>query len=125
MQCLAELAFISIYKSPEAMLMLMTLDVHFIDELGQWSDAYIAIIDIILGHVKGSNAFKGVLVFAMMDWKQLKPIRGLPVMLSPSMIMSFMLLELGHSVRASSDPNLQQIQKISRIDSENYTPEII
>jgi hypothetical protein len=27
MQCLAELAFISIYKSPEAMLMLMTLDV--------------------------------------------------------------------------------------------------
>jgi hypothetical protein len=33
-QCLAELALISIYKSPEAMLMLMTLDVLFIDELG-------------------------------------------------------------------------------------------
>jgi hypothetical protein len=35
MQCLAELALISIYNSPEVMLMLMTLDVLFIDELGQ------------------------------------------------------------------------------------------
>jgi hypothetical protein len=46
-QRLAELALISIYKSPEAMLMLMTLDVLFIDELGQWSDGYIAVVDII------------------------------------------------------------------------------
>jgi hypothetical protein len=37
-QCLAELALMSIYKSPEEMLMLMTLDVLFINELGQWSD---------------------------------------------------------------------------------------
>jgi hypothetical protein len=74
---------------------------------------------------EGQMLFEGVLVFAMMDWKQLKPIRGLPVMLSPSMMMSFMLLDLGHSVRASSDPNLQRIQKNLRMDSENYTPEII
>jgi hypothetical protein len=47
-QHLAELALISVYKSPKAMLMLMTLDVLFIDELGQWSDTYIAVIDIIL-----------------------------------------------------------------------------
>jgi hypothetical protein len=56
-QCLADLALISIYKSPEAMLMLMTLDVLFIDELGQWSDGYIAVIDIILRCIRGSNAF--------------------------------------------------------------------
>jgi hypothetical protein len=36
-QHLAELALISSYQSPEAMLRLMTLDVLFIDELGQWS----------------------------------------------------------------------------------------
>jgi hypothetical protein len=125
-QCLAELALISIYKSPEAMLTLMTLDVLFIDELGQWSDGYIAVIDIILRRVRGSNAFfGGVLVFATMDWKQLKPISGLPAMLSPSMITSFTFLDLGHSVRARGDPNLQQIQKNSRMDSPNYTPEII
>jgi hypothetical protein len=103
-QCLAELALISIYKSPEAMLMLMTLDVLFINELGQWSDGYIAVIDIILRCVRGSNAFfGGILVFSMMDWKQLKPISGLPVMsvmLSPMMITSFTFLDLGHSVRA-------------------------
>jgi hypothetical protein len=57
LQHLAELALISIYKSPEAMLMLMTLDVLFIDELGQWSDGYIAVIDIILRCVRGLNAF--------------------------------------------------------------------
>jgi hypothetical protein len=42
-------------------------------------------------------------VFSMMDWKQLKPISGLPVMsvmLSPMMITSFTFLDLGHSVRA-------------------------
>jgi hypothetical protein len=125
-QHLAELALISIYKSTKAMLMLMTLDVLFINELGQWSDGYIAVIDIILRRVRGSNAFfGGVLVFAMMDWKQLKPISGLPAMLSPLMIMSFTFLDLGHSVRARGDPNLQRIQKISRMDSPNYTPEII
>jgi hypothetical protein len=56
-QHLAELALISIYKSPEAMLMLVTLDVLFIDELGQWSDGYIAVVDIILRCIRGSNAF--------------------------------------------------------------------
>jgi hypothetical protein len=108
------------------MLTLMTLDVLFIDELGQWSDGYIAVIDIILRRVRGSNAFfGGVLVFATMDWKQLKPISGLPAMLSPSMITSYTFLDLGHSVRARGDPNLQRTQKISRMDSPNYTPEII
>jgi hypothetical protein len=122
-QCLAELALISIYKSPEAMLTLMTLDVLFIDELGQWSDGYIAVIDIILRCVRGSNDFfGGVLVFAMMDWKQLKPISGLPAMLSPSMIMTFTFLDLGHSVRAGGDLNLQWIQEFSQMDSQNYTP---
>jgi hypothetical protein len=46
-------------------------------------------------------------------------------MLSPLMIMSFMFLDSGHSVRARGDLNLQQIQKISWMDSPNYTPEII
>jgi hypothetical protein len=101
----------------------MTLDVLFIDELGQWSDGYIAVIDIILRCIRGSNDFfGGVLVFAMMDWKQLKPISGLPAMLSPSMIMTFTFLDLGHSVRARGDLNLQWIQEFSQMDSQNYTP---
>jgi hypothetical protein len=64
-------------------------------------------------------------VFATIVWKQLKPISGLPVMLSPWMITSFIFLDLGHSVRAGGDPNLQRIQKISWMDSPNYTPERI
>jgi hypothetical protein len=115
-QRLAELALISIYKSPEAMLMLMTLDVLFIDELGQWSDGYIAVVDIILRHIRGSNAFleaskKGLGFLTL-------------TLLTPLMITSFKFLNLGHSVRAGGDPNLQRIQNISRMDSQNYTPEI-
>jgi hypothetical protein len=114
-QHLAELAWISIYKSPEAILMLMTLDVLFVNELGQWSDGYLAVVDIIWRCVRGLNAFfGGVLVFVTLDWKQLKPVSGLPAMLSPLMITSFTFLHLGHSVRARGDPNLQRIQKIHR-----------
>jgi hypothetical protein len=44
-QHLAQLALSNIYlQIPEAMLMFMTLDLLFIDGLGQWSDAYIAIV---------------------------------------------------------------------------------
>jgi hypothetical protein len=39
-------------------------------------------------------------VFAMMDWKQLKQISGLPAMLSQSMMTSFTFLDFGHSVTA-------------------------
>jgi hypothetical protein len=58
--------------------------------------------------------FGGILVFATLDWKQLKPVSGLPAMLSPLMIMSFAFLHLGHSVRARGDPNLQRMKKIHR-----------
>jgi hypothetical protein len=66
-QCLAELALISIYKSPEAMLMLMTLHVLFLNELGQWSDGYIAAIDIILRHIRELNVFLEV-YFCLPQW---------------------------------------------------------
>jgi hypothetical protein len=124
-QRLAELALKSIYKSPEAMLMLMTLDVLFINEFGQWPDGYIAVVDNLKMCQRIKCFFGGILVFAMMDWKQLKPISGLPAMLSRSMITSFTFLDLGHSVRAGGDLNLQWIQKISWMDSPNYTQEII
>jgi hypothetical protein len=55
--CLAELALIYMDKSPEAN---MKLDVLFIDELGQWSDGYIAVSDIILRHVREWNPLTGV-----------------------------------------------------------------
>lgn len=123
-QRIAELALQAIYKSPEVLAMIMALDVQLIDELGQWPDAYIAISDIIYRRVRNSTAFfGGVLVFASMDWKQLKPIHGLPAMLSPSMITSFNFCRLNQSVRAGGDLNLQRIQQIARLDFSDYTPD--
>jgi hypothetical protein len=77
-------------------------------------------------HQRIERFFGGVLVFATMDWKQLKPLSGLHAMLSPLIITSLTFLDLGHSVRATrGDPNLKWIQNISRMDSQNYTPEIL
>jgi hypothetical protein len=59
-QHLAELALVSIYKLPEALLSIMMLDVLFIVELGQWSDAYIAVFDIILRCIRWSNFLRGI-----------------------------------------------------------------
>ena len=125
-QRIAELALMAIYKSPEAFAMIVAQDVLFIDEFGQLSDAHVAIFDIIYRVIRHSTAFMGgVLVVSTMDWKQLKPIHGLPAMLSPSMITSFNFCSLTESVRAGGDRNFQRIQRISRLDASEYTTEVI
>ena len=53
-QRLAELAAISLYKSPERLAFLQRLDVLFFDELGQASSELISCIDMILRRVRGS-----------------------------------------------------------------------
>jgi hypothetical protein len=50
-----------------------------------------------------------------MDVHQLKPIKGLPPLLCPVMISSFVYHEFMVSVQASQDPILQRIQQISRL----------
>jgi len=124
-QRLAELALHSIYGNPELTALLLTLDVLFVDELGQMSSGTMACLDIILRRLRDSSQFfGGVVVICTMDPKQLRPIHGLPVMLSPSMLTSFKFFRLRYSVRAGSDEDLQRIQTISRMPPNQVNPEV-
>jgi hypothetical protein len=125
-QRLAELAVISLYKSPERLGLLQRLDVLFFDELGQASSELISCIDMILRHVRGSDQFLGgVLLIATIDPLQLRPIKGRPFLVSPFVLTCFRFSVLMHSVHAADDPFLQRIQDISRMLTHEYTPEIL
>ena len=103
---------------------LKQLDLLFIDELGQFPAKFIAVLDIILRHVRKSTLFLGgMLVFATYDIYQLLPINEIPPLLSGHMMTSFSFLELNHSVRAANDPVLRQLQHLTRIPPCDYTDE--
>lgn len=113
---MAELALLSLYKNPVALYILQTIDVLFVDELGQLSAQLILVLDIILHRIRNSNQYMGgVLIISTMDPQQLRPVNGLPAMLSPFMITCFKFVQLVHSVRASDDVNFQHLQDISRM----------
>jgi hypothetical protein len=113
---LAELAIISLCRRPKRMEMLQRIDVLLVDELGQVSAELLAVLDIILRRVRGSSQFMGgVLLMSTMDPLQLHPVKGRPPLLSAHMITCFLFTKLKHSVRASQDGFLRQIQDLTRL----------
>jgi DNA replication protein DnaC len=103
-QRLAELAAISLYKTPERLAFLQRLDVLFFDELGQASSELMSCIDMILRRVRESDQFLGgVLLIATIDPLQLRPIKGRPFLVSPFVLTCFRFSVLKHSVRAADD----------------------
>ena len=68
---------------------------------------------------------QGIMVVAMMDHHQFKPVKGKPTMLSPSMIAAFNFHHLEHSILAGRDWDLCWIQEIVRMDPSSYTPSIL
>lgn len=111
----AETAIAAMYRKPELLYLWQRLDFLFIDEFGAVSAELFATIDIIVRHVKESNAFfGGMLLISSMDPRQLLPVTGLPLMMSMSIITEFTFTELRESVRAANDKNLQRICELSR-----------
>ena len=96
---------------------LLTADVIFLDEAGQVSSEQLAIIDIILRKMRGSQIpFGGVLIICTMDQRQLQPIKAIPFLVSSFMLTSFVAIELTHSVRAHGYPKFKRLQDITRMD---------
>ena len=78
--------------------------------------------------LRGSDLFfGGVLLICTLDHLQLRPIKGLPLLLSPHIMTSFWLMTLKHLVRASQDPQLQRIIDICRMSKAQYieNPQVI
>ena len=113
----AELAICSLLKNPKKLDFLRSLQVLFFDEAGQVSDEMFAILDIILRKVRNSNIYMGgVLIIMTLDPCQIQPDKGRPFMTSVHTISCFKMVNLHHSVRASSDLLLQRIQAIARMN---------
>ena len=114
----AELAVIKILRDPSLHNFLCTLDVLMVDEMGQLSAEMLSVMDIIFRRLRDSSIFMGgVLVLATVDSKQLKPIRGIPSLLSTHMLTCFRFTKLKHSVRAANDETYQRIMDLSREDA--------
>ncbi len=112
---LAELAVIALQKNVEFLVMLRRLDVLFIDECGQVSAEVLSILDIILRKVRDSNLFMGgILIIGTIDQVQLRPIQGLPFLLSPYVLTTFRMRVLEHYVRCADCEVLQSLNGIAR-----------
>ena len=113
----AELALEKIMRKPELLYVLLTLNVIFIDEIGQISAGQVSTLDVVLRTVrKNSMLYGGVLLIGTMDHAQLAPINAIPFLMSSHLITSYTLVELKQSVRASSDPEFQKFQRIIRMN---------
>ena len=83
----------------------------------------IACFHVILHWIRGlSIFFCGIVVVAMMDPHQLKPIKGEPTMLFALMMTAFNFHCLEHSVQAGRDWDLHRIQETVRMPPSSYTP---
>ena len=83
----AELAVLDILRNTKKLEFVLTVDVYFIDELGQISADLLAVIDIILRIVRNNNLYMGgALLICTMDHTQIQPIRERPVLTCSHMI---------------------------------------
>ena len=113
----AEGALLKIRRNTKILHNLLTLDVLFIDEMGQISAMLICTIDIILRKLRNSDLpFGGVYISGTMDNSQIQPINQIPFLTSTLVLTCFLALELKHSVRAHNDINFQRLQGITRMD---------
>ena len=114
---LAELALEKIMRKPHLLYPLLTVDVIFLDEAGQISAELLAVLDIILRHIRKSSViYGGVLIIGTMDHCQLQPIQATPFLLSSHILTSYTFVQLTESVRASSEPEFRRLQHIIRMN---------
>jgi len=114
---IAEAALQRIHRKQEYLYAIQTVDVLFVDEIGQISSEFLSVIDIVFRHARDSRTpFGGCLVLASMDHRQIPPINELPFLLSSLILTSFDMVELRHSVRAHSDEKFQRFQQILRMN---------
>jgi hypothetical protein len=118
---MVEKSYAALLKDPKRFVYLLRVDVLIIDELGQISSKLLAVIDRLMRRIRHSNLFMGgVLVIVTMDGKQMKPITGFSLVLSPAMMCCFEFISLMVPLR-TLDPILQSIQLITRKTPEELT----
>ena len=121
-----ELALINLLNNNEKLLFLRTLNVLFLDEIGQISTELLCIMDIILRRIRDNDIFMGgILVIGTLDHKQLPPVQGHPFLTSPNVFSSYEFSMLKKSVCANGDSNHQRVQEIIRTHRSRHTKEVL
>ena len=112
---IAEKALVKIRRKLNILHILLTMDVLFIDELGQKSAQQIATIGIIMRKLRNSQLpFGGILIIGSMDNTQIQPINQLPFLTSSMVLTCFQAIKLQHSISAHSDIKFQRLQELTR-----------
>ena len=121
-----DLFLIKLLQNNEKLLFLKSLNVLFIDEIGQVSAELLGIIDIILRKIRDNDVYMGgILIIGTLDHRQLPPVEGHPFLTSPHVFSSYNFSSLRHSVRASNDLNHQRVQFIIRSHRSTHTTDIL
>jgi predicted GIY-YIG superfamily endonuclease len=114
---LAERAVYELYKKPHLLSFLRRLDFLFFDELGLLNAELLAVLDLVFRYVRRTGEYMGGLfILCTIDILQLLPWKGSPALLSMNTITDFIYMSLQESVRAASDPDLQEINNLTRTD---------
>ena len=127
-QRMAELAIIKLLKDPIKHRFILTLQVLCCDEVGNISAELISVLDIICRRIRGNNIpFGGIYFLGTMDHMQFMSINGKPFLLNSLILTCFSMAKLSKSVRAASDPLLQEFQNITRLYPRQYqqNPELL
>ena len=116
---LAERAISALFRSPEKLEFLRTMDCLGVDEGGCVPGEVWSIMDTILRYIRNSSKpFGGLLIYVSMDNLQIDPCKGKHPLLCPLFVSCFLFRKLIHSVRAAFDLPWQQIQAITRMTNE-------
>jgi len=97
---------------------IRSLDVIFIDEMGQLSAEQISILDIILRYVRKTEAYLGgLLLISAMDLEQLGAIEGKPILMCSNILVSYRIIDFQHYVRCRADRDSQLLCELCRRSS--------
>jgi predicted GIY-YIG superfamily endonuclease len=115
-QRFAELSVLKIMKDPVTQHLIKRIDFLVFDEFGQLSAGLLSAMEIIFRRVRENHEFMGgSALIGTIDDRQIRPIDGRPVLLSPHMWTSFRVVTLKHSVRAFACKYLREINRIVRL----------
>ncbi|XP_047741131.1 uncharacterized protein LOC125179393 [Hyalella azteca] len=112
---IAEKCLGNLVRSPRKLAHLKRIDVLVIEEIGLIPGYLFNILDVVLRRIKSTNVpFGGVLILASGDPKQLKPVDGTAIWMSPNIYTLFNVMCLQNFVRSRRDFDLQEIIKKMR-----------
>ena len=110
-----EKCLMSLSKSPVKLAYLKRLEVLIIEEIGLVPVNILHVMDLVMRRInESSRPFEGLLLMATGDYKQLAPVCGRSIWISPSLYCIFNVLLLKHFVRSRSDADLQTVIALIR-----------